>query len=159
MNSTSERGFTLIELVVATVVILLLLILSLFVLRPDDYTDIRQNAKRRTAVASIVQAINKYVADNGQLPPDIPSHLTAISNAQGHYDLCQYVAPKYIRDIPLDPLVGVKTKNNNRELTHDVCTKPGVTYASGYGISKDKNGRVSVTAPLGGADNITIRVP
>lgn len=155
----NERGFTLIELLAAGAIIVALLITSLFLLRPDDYSTMRQNAKRRTDVASIVQAINRYVAATGELPPGIPQKLTALSSVEGHYDLCKYLVPKYLKDIPMDPLVGLKTKDGLP--THDKCND-GVTYAAGYAILKDKDGRVYISAPVAEGDSgeiIEVPVP
>lgn len=154
----NERGFTLIELLAAGVIIVALLVTSLFLLRPDDYATMRQNAKRRTDVASIVQAINRYVADAGELP-DVPQKLTAISSVDGHYDLCKYLVPKYLKDIPLDPMVGLKTKDDLP--THDKCND-GVTYAAGYAILKNKDGRIFISAPVAEGDSgevIELAVP
>jgi type II secretory pathway pseudopilin PulG len=146
----NERGFTLIELLAAGVIIVALLVTSLFLLRPDDYSTMRQNAKRRTDVASLVQAINRYTADTGESLPNVPQKLTAVSSVDGHYDLCKYLVPKYLKDIPLDPLVGLKTKDSLP--TRDKCND-GVTYASGYGILRDKDGRIFISAPVAEGDS------
>ncbi len=153
-----ERGFTLIELLAVAVLIMGLLVLSLFLLRPDDYTVKEQTAKRRTDLAGMVQAINRYVADKGELPPNIPNKITAISSVSGHYDLCKYLVPAYAEDIPLDPLVGVKT-DANMAYTQARCDTSGITYAAGYGIIKNKNGRVILSSPLSDSGTLELAVP
>lgn len=158
MRKLNEQGFTLIELLATAGLMVVLLTISLFLLRPDDYTVVKQTAKRRTDLAAIVQAINKYAADNGQLPPNIPGKVTAISSVSGHYDLCRYLVPTYLKDIPLDPLVGVKS-DTNQAFTNATCDTEGVTYAAGYGIRKDKVGRVIVSSPLSDSGTMEIVVP
>jgi len=155
MKRTDERGFTLIELIAACALVVVLLVVALFLLRPEDYTIVERDAKRRTAIASMVQAINEYRKDNGDVPPDIPSKVTAISSQSGHYDLCKYLVPKYMNDIPLDPMVGVKA-NPDGLSTGDKCNTEGLIYAAGYAIHKDKNGQVIISSPI--ADNGTIQI-
>lgn len=157
-SRTNEQGFTLIELLAVGVVMILLLVVSLFLLRPQDYSLIEQNAKRRTAVASMVQAINRYAADTGHLPPNIPSKMTAISSESGHYDLCKYVVPKYLQDIPLDPQVGIKERDKNYA-TQEKCNTPGLNYAAGYAIYTNKAGQVIVSSPIADEGAIEIAVP
>jgi prepilin-type N-terminal cleavage/methylation domain-containing protein len=158
MGTDSERGFTLIELVAAAVIIMLLLGASLFLLRTDTYTVAEQDAQRRTDVAHIVQALNKYLADNGHFPEAVPNKILAISSGKGHYDLCKYLVPKYLSDIPMDPAYGVKLTQNDVQVT-DVCSTPNLTYSSGYGIEREKSGVVDVLAPLTNNESISIPVP
>jgi prepilin-type N-terminal cleavage/methylation domain-containing protein len=157
--TNSERGFTLIELIAAAVLILVLLTVSLFLLRPEDYSVMQQNAQRRTEIASMVQAINRYADDhNGEFPPDIPEKLTAISSVEGHYDLCKYVVPKYLKDIPLDPVLGIKSTEDGKP-TDERCDK-GITYAAGYAIMKNKDGRIFLSAPIAEADTgVIVELP
>jgi type II secretory pathway pseudopilin PulG len=160
MKRAGERGFTLIELVATIAFFLALLGLSLFLLRSDDYSLITRDSERRTEVASIVQAINRYTADKGELPPGIPTELKAISSGDGHYDLCKYLVPTYLKDIPLDPVLGVKGKNNNSEPTREACNTDNVGYASGYAIKQNANGTVEISAPVAeGGQHISITVP
>ncbi|HEU4913926.1 MAG TPA: type II secretion system protein [Candidatus Saccharimonadales bacterium] len=158
MSDTNERGFTLIELIVAAVLILAFLTAALFLLRPEDYSIMRQNAQRRTAVASMVQGINRYVDEHGELPPDIPDKLTAISSVEGHYDLCKYLVPKYLKDIPLDPVVGIKSTEDGKATAARCNT--GITYAAGYAIMKNKDGRVFLSAPVAETDaGVVVELP
>ncbi len=154
----SERGFTLIELVVATVIILGLLLTALFTLRTNTYTPINQDSQRRTNVARIVQALNRYVADNGHFPEAVPSKLTAIGSGSGHYDLCKYLVPKYIPDLPMDPAYGVRMARNGSP-SFDNCRTPGLTYGSGFGIQRLPTGVVAVVSPLTNNQEISIPVP
>ena len=157
MRRLDERGFTLIELIAACAVVIVLLVISLFLLRPEDYSVVRQIAQRRTDIASMVQAINLYQKDNGPLP-DVPTKTTAISSASGYYDLCKYLVPKYLKDLPLDPLIGVRA-NPDGLSSHDKCNTEGLTYAAGYAIYKKKDGTIVLSAPIADDGPIEIAVP
>lgn len=154
----NERGFTLIELVVAILVILVMLIFALFFLRSANFTSDRLDAQRRTGIARIVQGINKYVADHGQLPPDIPTKLVAISSGANQYNLCSYLVPTYLKDLPFDPAYGVKLTKDNTA-SNDACNTPDLTWSTGYGIQRQSDGRVMVVSTLGTSGKITMYVP
>lgn len=143
--SQDQRGFTLIELLAAVVFVVVLLVLSLFLLRPDDYTTAEQNAKRRTEIAMIAQAIRRYEAQTGQTLSAVPEKITAISSEKDQYDLCKYLVPKYLNDLPSDPLVGIKVDSDGNLATKS-CAE-GTRYASGYAISRGKDGRITISSP------------
>jgi type II secretory pathway pseudopilin PulG len=160
MKRTGERGFTLIELVAVIVFFISLLALSLFLLRTTDYSMVSRDSKRRTDIAHIAQALNHYAADTGELPSGITTKVKAISSGSGHYDLCKYLVPKYLDDIPLDPSLGVKAINNNTEPTRENCSAAGVGYASGYTIKQNSNGTIVIAAPVAeGEKAINITLP
>ena len=160
MKRTGERGFTFIELLVVIVFFVGALALSLFLLRTTDFSMVSRDSKRRTDIAHIAQALNRYAADNGQLPAGITTKVKAISNGEGHYDLCKALVPKYLKDIPLDPSLGVKAINGNTEPTRENCSADGVGYASGYTIKQNANGTISILAPVAeGEKAISITLP
>lgn len=136
---------------------MILLLIAVVLLRPANYSALRANAQRQTNLAAMAQAINKYVADHGQLP-GLSKDVKAISSGKDHYDLCSYLVPQYLKDIPLDPVVSVKTKTDNTP-TNEACNKPGVVYASGYGIWMNKSGQVALTAPLADGQPLTLTLP
>lgn len=146
-----ERGFTLIELVVATVIIVGLSLFSLFfLLTPAVHTEENLASERRAEVAYIAQSLRRYVTATGQLPPELPTKLTAIGNAEQHYDLCAYIVPEYGQDLPIDPTGGVKTAPQESKATN--CNDQDVTYASGYAIMKNRDNSVTITAPFAEAE-------
>lgn len=158
MGTDSERGFTLIELVVATLIVLLLLVAAVFSLRTNNYTLTNQDYQRQTDVARIVQALNKYIADNGKFPMTVPDKIVAISSGKDQYNLCSYLVPKYLPDLPIDPAYGVKMYQNAPVLD-TVCTTPGLTYSTGYGIQRLKTSLVVVSSPLTNNNEISVPVP
>jgi prepilin-type N-terminal cleavage/methylation domain-containing protein len=139
---SDERGFTLIELLVVTVIMVVASLFSLiFLLTPEDYGPQKVNGERRAELAYIASGIKRYAADNGQLPPDMPTKTTAIGSYEDHYDLCTYLVPKYMKDIPGDPQGGIRVGDGS-------CDKEGVKHATGYAIILEKDGSVTVSAPF-----------
>lgn len=137
-----ERGFTLLELLVVTIVIVLGSVFSLlFLLTPVDRSAAFTNGERRAEIAYIASGIRKYVAATGQLPPGIPTTPTAIGSYDDHYNLCAYLVPAYMKDMPGDPQGGVKLDSGR-------CDSEGVQHATGYAIVLEKNGQVTVSAPF-----------
>lgn len=157
MRRLNERGFTLPELVVATIVIFIFLVISLILLRPADYSVQDQDAKRRVGIAALAQGINRYVAATGQLPADIPTKLTAIGSPDDHYNLCKYLVPTYLNDVPLDPTLGLKTTSKATNKADPPCSDDGITYASGYAIQKGRNNQIIISAPASKNVSITIK--
>lgn len=157
MDKRSERGFTLIELVIAAFVIMLLLAVTVILLRPLDFSNVQANARRQTDLAKMGQAIRKYEAANGELP-GLSTKVLAISSGSGHYNLCTYLVPKYLKDLPMDPVLSIKTDADNN-VTNAACNKSGVTYASGYGIARDKKGRLVLTSPLANGQPLKLVLP
>lgn len=150
-RSLGEHGFTLVELFIVTVVIVGASLFSIFyLLNPINRDEENNNAERRSEIAYIAQGIQRYVADTGQLPPDMPSESKAIGSYEDHYDLCKSLVPKYIKDMPLDPGGGVKLAEKTSVGT--LCSDAGVRYASGYAISKDRASRVIISAPFSETD-------
>jgi prepilin-type N-terminal cleavage/methylation domain-containing protein len=143
-----EQGFTLVELLVTTGVISLAAFLSVFfLLTPDNFDSQNNESERRTEIAQIAQAINRYAGKKGELPPDMPTKLTAIGSYDEQYDLCKYLVPDYLKDMPLDPEAGVKTASST-DYDGVRCIDKNIKYATSYAIIKGKNNSVIIIAPL-----------
>lgn len=103
-----------------------------------------RNTQRSSNVNAILNAIGQYTADNKGVPPAaITSTPTDISN--GGINICALLMPTYIPSLPSDP-------NNAGPFTS--CT----TYDTGYNVSIDASGRITVAAPqqeLGATISVT----
>jgi len=131
---TSQQGFTLIEILVVIGMIALLAAIVLIAINPARQFAQGRNSQRTNDVGSILNAIGQYTADNkGVLPPAITTTETPIKT--GGIDLCATLTPTYISSLPVDPSNGSPVTN---------C---GASYDTGYTVSKDTNGRVTVCAP------------
>ncbi|HET8671464.1 MAG TPA: hypothetical protein VFM05_12795 [Candidatus Saccharimonadales bacterium] len=145
-----ESGFTLLELCVVTLVILIGSLFSLlFLLTPKNYDAQKADGERRAEIAYIAAGLKRYLADQGTLPPDLPTSATAIGSYEDHYDLCKYLVPSYMKDIPDDPGGGIR-------LSEGGCDSQGARYATGYAILLGKDGRVTVSAPFSELDGYTV---
>jgi prepilin-type N-terminal cleavage/methylation domain-containing protein len=134
-----QKGFTLIELLVVMGILAVLLAAVLIAINPDRQFKQARDSQRRSDVLTILNAVQQNMADNkGVLPSGIPTkNLTAtppvlaaeISNAGAN--LCGVLMPTYVSILPSDPTLDTNITN---------CT----TYSTGYNISKDSAGRVTV---------------
>jgi len=87
----SQRGFTLVELLVVLAIIALLL--SIAVPRYYGSLDKSKEAVLKENLFQMRDAINKYQADKGKFPESLES----------------MVADKYLRKLPLDPITDSTT--------------------------------------------------
>lgn len=131
LKSTKKQRF-----VAGFVVLVLLAGLVVFINPKKKLLEMR-NSQRRSDVVNILNAVYQYTSDNnGELPQTITGTPTMIcktkaSSCDGLVDLSQVLETekKLLSKMPIDP----REKNEN---------------SSGYQISRQANGRISVSAPL-----------
>ena len=128
-----KRGFTLIELLVVMGILAVLLAAVLIAINPQRQFAQSRDSQRRNDILAILNAVQQNIADNkGSFSgASIPSTSTVIKKTGG-VDLCSAITPLYVSLLPTDP-------NNT---TFVDCT----AYDTGYSISKDANGRITVSA-------------
>ncbi len=132
-----KNGFTLIEILVVIGIIAILAAVVLIAINPSRQFSQANNSQRTSNVNAILNAIGQYMADNhGALPGTITTTATDISKSG--IDLCATLIPTYMSALPTDP----KSSLNGGSVTD--CT---TSYDTTYKVSKDANGRVTVTAP------------
>ncbi|MDP3975635.1 MAG: prepilin-type N-terminal cleavage/methylation domain-containing protein [bacterium] len=136
-NLKVMKGFTLIEILVTIVILVILAGITIVALNPGQNIDDANDAVRRADVNTILNAVWQYAVDNdGALPAEITAATEAISNAAAN--ICADIVDEYIAEVPADPTTGSYTD----------CA----TYASGYTISRNAAGtRVTVNATLSDA--------
>jgi hypothetical protein len=91
-------------------------------------------------VNTLLNAIHQYAADNkGLLPTNMPAKGAAAVLIQGTAgaDICAAISPTYVAQLPTDPTLNVAAIS-------DCSVK---TYNTGYQVSVDSSGRVTVSAP------------
>ena len=141
----SQRGFTLIEILLVVAAIAILAGIVIVAINPAKQLGDTRNAQRRSDVTTILNAAYQYSIDNnGVLPVGISTStpaeiclsgtLPATCTASGLVDLSVLtVNSKYVTAVPSDPQKG---------------TGSSVANGAGYFIVKDVNGRLTVSAPL-----------
>ncbi len=108
-----------------------------------------RDSQRSSNINALINAIGQYVVDNkGVLPASITTDKKDIGDAGA--DLCADLVPKYLPALPTDP----SSTHKGASLKETNCT----TYDSDYGIVKDTNGRITVSATTEtpGADPIEV---
>lgn len=136
-DSFSQKGFTLIELIVVIGMLTILFAIVLVAVNPARQFASSRNTARQNDVNAILNAVEQYSADNnGILPTQITTSSQYVSNSEA--DLCSLLtaSSKYLSALPQDP-----NSNNGAPITS--CT----SYDTGYTIVKDANSRVTVSAP------------
>ena len=134
-----NKGFTLIELLVVIGILGILLAIVLIAINPARQFAQANNTARRSDVNTLLNAIHQYAADNkGLLPANMPAKGAAavLVEKTGGADICAAVSPTYVAQLPTDPTLNVAAVSD--------CT---AAYNTGYNVSVDTSGRVTVAAP------------
>ena len=144
MTNKFQAGFTLVELLVVMAILSILFALVLVAVNPVRQTQQANNAKRRTDINTIVNAVNQYAADNRALPSGITTTIQLIGTGGGScsmvacggetpssscYDLGGVVASTYTASMPYDPTTGsdsntrygIKKSSSNNRVTVRAC--------------------------------------
>lgn len=143
VNKVSEDGFTLIELLIVILIISILAVTVFVALNPIKRFGDARDSRRWTDVDSVLNAVLQYKVDNnGQSPAgmmsaeqqlgtdgtgcSVANNCNLAPTEVGCLNLAAALSP-YLKSIPVDPRQGTSEK-------------------TGYKISEDTNGIVTVTA-------------
>lgn len=131
--SFSNKGFTLIEILLVVAAIAILAGIVILAINPNKQLGETRNAQRRADVTTILNAVYQYSIDTGSLPSSITTSSVEIcktgGNCSGLIDLGVLATnEKYLTSLPFDP-------------------SGASTNGTGYNILKTANNRVTVTAP------------
>jgi type IV pilus assembly protein PilA len=134
--SPRHRGFTLIEVLLVVVIIAILAGIVIIAVNPARQIAQTNNAQRDNDVRAILDAVHQYSIDNrGVLPASVTDTPTNVGSGANDIDICTELVPTYISAMPYDP--------TDANASYTDCT----SYSTGYNISADANGRVTVAAP------------
>lgn len=127
------QGFTLLEILLVVGAISILAGIVIVALNPSKQLADTRNAQRRVDVNTILNGIYQYSIDNGSLPATITTTTTPIcktsATCTGLIDLTALTSSgTYLVSIPFDPT-------------------GSTTNSASYTVSKNANGRVTVSAP------------
>lgn len=136
MFKFNKKGFTLVEILLVIVIIAILAAIVIVAINPGRQISQANNTQRSSDVTNILNATHQYGIDSrGVLPSEITTTPTVVGSGTDQIDICAYLVPTYIAAMPFDPTA------DGAEYTD--CT----TYDTGYNISVDANGRLTVSAP------------
>jgi prepilin-type N-terminal cleavage/methylation domain-containing protein len=130
----NQSGFTLLEILLVVAAIAILAGIVIVAINPTKQLGDTRNAQRKADVNTILNGIYQYSIDNkGAIPTSITTTSTEICKTGGTctslIDLSVLTASgKYLVAMPTDP------SSNS-------------TNGTGYFVSKDANGRITVNAP------------
>ena len=130
----SQKGFTLIEILLVVAAIAILAGIVIVAINPAKQLGDTRNAERKSAVNTILNAVTQYAVDNnGVLPAGVGTTTSEICatgavSCAGFADLTVLTTNgKYLVSIPNEP----QKANAN---------------GAGYQIIRDANGRITVSA-------------
>lgn len=131
----SQKGFTLIEILVVIGIIAVLAAIVIIAINPARQFRQANNSQRTSNVNAILNAIGQYTADNKGSLPTIPGGDGEVNTA-----LCNQLVPRYLPSLPTDP---------DSTLDGEAITdcNDAVNGAVEYEITVS-SGRVTVSAPL-----------
>ena len=135
---TATRGFTLIEMLV--VFSLLALLLSIAVPRYAGVTERAADKARAQNLATLRDAIDKFRADQGRYPNELP----------------ELVSRNYLRSLPLDPVSGTRAWT---ALPHPGALEPGVYDVGPPGPQSDVHSHSAEPPPAQPAPPIPTTPP
>lgn len=135
-----RKGFTLIELLVVIGILGILLAIVLIAINPARQFALSNNTKRSSDVSTILNAISQYMVDSkGKAPTGLTATPTNLSD--GGANICGALVPKYVAQLPMDP-------------TKTTAFTSCASYDTGYLVSVDANGRVTVSADQANVDAV-----
>jgi len=137
-TNANQSGFTLLEVLLVVAIIAILAGIVIIAINPGKNLGDSRNAQRSADVTTILNGVYQYSLDNnGSVPTGITTTATEIcatgaASCTGLVDLSSITTSgKYLVSIPKDPQ----------------CSTSCATNGTGYKISKDANGRITVVAP------------
>lgn len=137
------KGFTLIEIVIVTALMVILAATYFFVANPGGQLASARNTTRINELEAIMNAVRQNVADqdNGQfscssgpLPTSTPLDM-ASGPATSTYNIAPCLVPTYLYTMPFDPSA---SSSHYTSVTD---------YDTGYTIVENASGTITLSAP------------
>jgi prepilin-type N-terminal cleavage/methylation domain-containing protein len=136
IDRKSQKGFTLIEILVVIGIIAILAAVVIIALNPARQFAQARNSQRWSNVNTILNAVGQRLADNRGAwstaggCPALPSAFTTVGSGSGNFDLATCVIPTYVSTMVVDPSATTAT-----------------AASTGYQLQRGSDGRITVRAP------------
>jgi prepilin-type N-terminal cleavage/methylation domain-containing protein len=141
-HQRKQTGFTLLEVLLVVAIISILAGIVIIAINPSKNLSDTRNSQRAADVNTILSATYQYYLDTNAMPPagtgtgitTSPTEICATNavSCAGQVDLSAVTSnEKYVVSIPTDPQ----------------CATVCAVHGTGYSISKDASGRLTVSAP------------
>ncbi len=140
----NQKGFTLIEILVAIALIAILSAITIVAINPAKHFAESRDAQRSSDAAQILSAVTQYTGEQGHALSDFgtitncSSGSDAIGSGGGNIDLDSLLVDEYIVAIPTDPGGGTESD-------------------TGYTICQTTSGRVEISAPSAETKTISVK--
>lgn len=137
--SFRRAGFTLVELLLVIMIVTIVAAIVIIAINPAKQLSRANNAQRRSNIATIASALERYAADHsGQLPETISSVPTEICKTGGlpgscgaGIDLSALTANElYLSSIPFDPTAAGVATGTGYVLFYTTTTGSSFTIAA-----------------------------
>jgi type IV pilus assembly protein PilA len=140
-RNITNKGFTLIEILVVIGIIAVLAAVVLVAVNPSHQFKLARDTQRVSNVNAILNAISQNIAEHkgqlrcGTIDAPIPTTATIIKSTNaGGFDVGPCIVPTYISSLPFDP---------SAQGAHFVSTSD---YDTQYSIYQDTEGRITVSS-------------
>lgn len=143
MTRSAQKGFTLLELLIVMALIAILVGIALAALNPGRQFANARNSTRYAHVTAISNAISANMAENNgnftcaagalSATPETMGDATSVPTAG--YDIAPCLVTEYLGTMPFDPSVSGAHWTSETD------------YNTGYQISQDASGRITIAAP------------
>ncbi|HTK33645.1 MAG TPA: type II secretion system protein [Candidatus Paceibacterota bacterium] len=139
---SKTKGFTLIEILVVIGIIAVLAAVVLVAVNPARQFKLARDSQRVSNVTAILSAIGQNIAEHKGIFTCSGSAMTLLSatttikdsSTTGGTDIAACLVPDYISSLPYDPSLSTAFYTSTS------------TYNTGYSVSQDVNGRITVIA-------------
>src|SRR6266516_656537 len=141
-----QTGFTLIELVIAIVIIASLAVVVFIALNPVKRLQDARDAHRQADVESVFRAIHQYIVDKRNLPTGLVNDGIERQLGTGTAVQCSPITSGSCNVLPNTPCIDLSAPLGTYLKSMPLDPQTGTVVVSGYSMSVDSNHIVTVNA-------------
>lgn len=134
--SKSRRGLTLIEVLIATALVVITAGIGIILLNPAGQFAQARNTQRQLELQGVMNAVRQNIADattgvfscsSGPLPTT--AEIMSSATGTGNYNIAPCLVPEYLQTMPFDPLASSADyiSNTNYDTDYTIVYNPSTT--------------------------------